>query len=526
MNKKIKKISTSILLMSLMLYSFPVYALTKDETVYTKLNNDGSVNKTIVNNHLKNTNNLSILEDETDLLNILNINGSETFTQNGNSLTWNANGGDIFYQGSLDKPLPITTNIKYYLEGEEKDIKDIIGSKGKITIKMEFTNTLEHTKYIQGKNVTLYTPFVVTTGLILKGDANENVTVTNGKIIENGRDYMVGAIAVPSLYKSLGIEELKELEEIRIEFETTKFELPNIYIVMTPKLIDKEDLKIFDKMNSLYSNVNTLKTSIDEIENGSSALLEGAKQIENGNKQVYETLELITSKVKELNNGANELNKGIQKLVSSLNNLSLPNNFDSRNIPNLINANTVAIEALTNLNTQNQYDQVIYALTEENKLLEKLSAEILPAMLELQKEKNNLQSLSIGSGKIYDATSSLSNGLELLSSSTKELYLGSSSLYEGINSLNTGIHTFNIEGITKINDYLNGNVKNVQNKVEALVDLSEEYKTFSMSSNSDETTTKFIMNIDGIKAPKETKATKKKTEESKNLWQRFIDLFK
>ena len=80
MNKKITKIINIIFISTLMLHSLPIYALTKDETVYTKLNNDGSVKMTLVNNHIKNPNNLETLTDETDLLNILNINGKEKFT--------------------------------------------------------------------------------------------------------------------------------------------------------------------------------------------------------------------------------------------------------------------------------------------------------------------------------------------------------------------------------------------------------------------------------------------------------------
>ena len=143
MNKKITKIINIIFISTLMLHSLPIYALTKDETVYTKLNNDGSVKMTLVNNHIKNPNNLETLTDETDLLNILNINGKEKFTQNGTTLTWESQGKDIFYQGSTEKPLPIATKIKYYLNGEEKKLEDIIGANGKITIEMYFENKEE-----------------------------------------------------------------------------------------------------------------------------------------------------------------------------------------------------------------------------------------------------------------------------------------------------------------------------------------------------------------------------------------------
>ena len=59
-----------------------------------------------------------------------------------------------------------------------------------------------------------------------------------------------------------------------------------------------------------------------------------------------------------------------------------------------------------------------------------------------------------------------------------------------------------------------------------LIKLSNEYETFTISNKENTTTTKFIMNIDSIKVKKETKNTKSNTKEEKNLWQRFLDLFK
>ena len=53
--KNVKKISTVFLATAILTTSCPVFALTKDETVYSKLNSDGSVKKTVVSEYLKNT---------------------------------------------------------------------------------------------------------------------------------------------------------------------------------------------------------------------------------------------------------------------------------------------------------------------------------------------------------------------------------------------------------------------------------------------------------------------------------------
>ena len=63
MNKKITKITASIILASMLMYSVPVAALTKDETVYSNLKSNGESYKTIVSTHLENIEDEKILND-------------------------------------------------------------------------------------------------------------------------------------------------------------------------------------------------------------------------------------------------------------------------------------------------------------------------------------------------------------------------------------------------------------------------------------------------------------------------------
>lgn len=63
----------------------PVYAeeLEKEETVYVKADAGGSVNKTIVSNWLKNEDGAQMIEDVSELTDIKNVKGDETFTPGG-----------------------------------------------------------------------------------------------------------------------------------------------------------------------------------------------------------------------------------------------------------------------------------------------------------------------------------------------------------------------------------------------------------------------------------------------------------
>ena len=178
-NKKLK-VACSILVLSLLI-PMNTYALSKDETVYTKLNSDGSIKSTIVNEHLTNDNKKDKLEDISDLENILNINSNHDYIKNGNNITWNSNGSDIFYHGTLNKNLPITTNITYKLDGKEISLDDLIGKEGHVSITLKYINNDLHVGSGKSKNYRLYTPFVVTTATIIPNDNNSNIVAFSEK---------------------------------------------------------------------------------------------------------------------------------------------------------------------------------------------------------------------------------------------------------------------------------------------------------------------------------------------------------
>ena len=117
--KNMKKILASSLVLTLALTPISTLALSKEETVYAKLNSDGSVKSILVNEHLINNEKLDSIEDYSELEDILNINSNHTYTKKDNLLTWDSKGSDIFYQGISKKETPVTENITYKLNGED-----------------------------------------------------------------------------------------------------------------------------------------------------------------------------------------------------------------------------------------------------------------------------------------------------------------------------------------------------------------------------------------------------------------------
>lgn len=560
--KKVNKVLASSLVLTILFTPISTLALTKEETVYSKLNGDGSVNKILVNEHLINSDNNDSLTDLTELSNIININNDNKYTLDNNKITWEANGTDIFYQGTTSKNLPITENISYKLNNKEIKLDDLLGKSGSVEITIKYTNTSKNYVNVNGKVETLYTPFVVSTVTNISNTNVSNISVTNGKVIDNGIGYTVVGLSTPGLYESLEIKELRGLDTVTIKFDTTKFELSSIYSVATPKIIDSSDLEIFNKLDGLSSSIDKLKTSMDQIEDGSKTILANLSFISDGSSKIADSLNTVLEKLNEINKGTITLESGLTQIVESLNTSSaMFDGMDNKisQMQSLINANNQYINGLNTI--KNNYEQLsAYALSgatltsEQQAQLAALkfsydslklgnSEQSLIAVLTLDNQalSNSIDALTSVAGAINDlntylpllknganslkeGTGKLRDGVEVLTSKMNELSTGTSKLTDGMNTLNTGINTFNNEGIGALTE-IAGRFNQLSSKVEALVNLSNNYQSFDLKDKNIKANTKFIMVVNGQKV-KEEKQTAVKQTKKDSFWDRLINLFK
>jgi len=295
MKKIFSKLITWSLVLSLTFEATPVWALSKDETIYAKLNSDGSTNSVTVSEHLNDDGSIKII-DKSHLNNIKNINGDETYTKENDKLVWETNGNDIYYQGETSEKLPISMSVKYYLNGEEMAVKDMLGKAGKVKIVLSYKNNIVNYVPVNGKVETLYTPFVVGTTSLLANTSNKNIKVTNGRVIDNGVTSIVVSIASPGLYESLGLKELKDMDKTIISYDTTDFELSSIYSVATSKILESDDLNILNNIKDLYSGIGALQDNMNKLVDASGKIKDGSKK---------------------LADGTNELNKGINTIANT-----------------------------------------------------------------------------------------------------------------------------------------------------------------------------------------------------------------
>ena len=136
----------------------------KEETVYVKTDANGEEKTVIVSDWLKNFSGEAKIKDATDLTDVENVKGNETYKRGKkDSITWNANGKDIYYQGTSDKNLPVSMKVTYYLDGKEISPDDLAGKTGHLKMEVKYTNTSKTTKKLNGKNAQIYSNFFMVT---------------------------------------------------------------------------------------------------------------------------------------------------------------------------------------------------------------------------------------------------------------------------------------------------------------------------------------------------------------------------
>ena len=633
---KNKKMISGLLLFTITSYmTIPVFAASKSETVYSNLDSNGKAYKTIVSTQLTNEDKLDEITDISNLLNIENTNGDETFKKEGNQIVWDSNGNNIYYKGESDKQLPVECKITYELNGEEISAEELKGKSGNVKIKINYTNNEKHVVSINGKQVTMYTPFIIVAGTKIDNAKNKNIQITNGKIVDNGESTLAVGIAMPGMQENIGISKSKIdiPEEIEISMETEDFEMGNIIAVVAVKGID-EDLT--SDLNSMYSQINELANASNEIlaganqlKEGTSELVSGVDQLKDGtgaayagSKQIKDEVEESTKNLKNDNTPAidektleaikaqamqsatltDEQKTGIKAQAKAGATLTDAQKAgiaaQAKTGATLTDTQKAAIKAEAQKGatfTDAQKTAIIEEaqkkypteLTEAEKQLilavaqdtayqtaeatalkvaqdvatQTAEATALKVAQDVATQTAETTALTVAQSTatqtagatatqtatqvgnqakqkftnqvvsqmstLGTALDELTNGLANIDNGVSALSVGTNKLDSGALQLANGVKTFNEQGISKINNLVNGDLRNIASRVEKMNELANEYNNYAGIQNGMAGEVKFIMITDSTTGngevkkeeavitteAKETKETKKNKDE-------------
>ena len=223
-------------------------------------------------------------------------------------------------------------------------------------------------------------------------------------------------------------------------------------------------------ITGIDSTKKNISDQINAKQESGESLVSGATKLNEGAKVLAEKLPELTKGVANLKDGTAQLSSGAAKLTS---------NNDTLNAgATALNAGASQLSA----GTQSLMNSVPTLTSGIKQLVD--GSNTLVA--------NNAQ-LNSGASQLADGTNQIVSGVD-------QLTTGSKTLSEGAHTLADGMVQFNEEGINKILDAYNGDLKPFTDKLQAVIDAGEEYQTYSAIADGQTGSVKFIYKLASIDA--------------------------
>ena len=293
----------------------------KTETVYSVLNSDGSISDTIVSSWLHDEDGINNIKETLNLTDVKNIKSNEKPSKDGNTYTWNANGNDVYYEGTATKQLPVSVKIRYELDGQEMSAKDMEGKSGHLKLMISFTNNYSQVKNINGKSIVIHPSYLAGGMLNMSTGKFSNVKCESGKIVNDGTNEMLAFANIPGLnetLKSAGLDKVNNQlgisDDVTVEADVNDFDLGSIMVGMT------NEIDLASELGEIGS-VSELTDGIDQLIEADNQLIDGSKQLYDGTTQLKEQAAPLTGssdQVRQLSAGAIQLNDGVKALQTGI----------------------------------------------------------------------------------------------------------------------------------------------------------------------------------------------------------------
>lgn len=282
----------------------------KSETVYAVMDADGNTTDVSVSEWLKNEGKSNNLSDYSNLKNIKNTSGDEKMSRDGKKLVWAAKGKDIHYTGDYDGELPVKVKVSYYLNGTKVSADEIAGKKGNVKIRFDY----DINDSVKENGYSLTRPYAIVSAVVLSNDNFTNVTVNNGKAVNDGNSTAVVGIALPGMSDNLQIDELDIPDHVTINAKTTNFEIDGTYTVADSGFMNDVDTTKLDdatgQVDELESALDKLSDASKKLVDGSSKLAKGANKLADSSSQIEEGTETLKDGTESMKNGSKDLKAG------------------------------------------------------------------------------------------------------------------------------------------------------------------------------------------------------------------------
>lgn len=419
----------------------------KSETVYAVMDADGNTTDVSVSEWLKNEGKSNNLSDYSNLKNIKNTSGDEKMSRDGNKLVWAAKGKDIHYTGDYDGELPVKVKVSYYLNGTKVSADEIAGKKGNVKIRFDY----DINDSVKENGYSLTRPYAIVSAVVLSNDNFTNVTVNNGKAVNDGNSTAVVGIALPGMSDNLQIDELDTPDHVTINAKTTNFEIDGTYTVADSGFMNDVDTTKLDdatgQIDELESALDKLSDASKKLVDGSSKLAKGANKLANSSAQIEEGTETLKDGTESMKNGSKDLKAGIKQMGETIaaqnaklaqTAKSISDNLDGVNTEK-VNAPSFAdvdgaLETAIKAAEASGDQDTINALKNAKEKLGTYETNVKDTVSSVNTDKQKIITANQTAKAMYQSIASSSNDdLKKLQDGADELKAGTQALYTAVN---------------------------------------------------------------------------------------------
>lgn len=548
----------------------------KDEVIYGKLDPNGRVNNMYVVNAF-NLKKPGAIIDYGKYNAVRNLTDLSKIEQTGKEEVRFQAEDDFYYQGELDnQPLPWDISITYMIDGEEIEPDQLAGKSGALEIHIETSKN-------EDVDPVFFNYYMLQISLVLDPVIFTDIQAPEGTEANEGTNKMMNFTVMPEQEEvfilSAHVTDL-ELEPIDISAVPANigFDNPD-----TDELAE-EMQELADAIKDINAGVGKLENGISEVGGGAHSLRDGSSEFQSGMNDVNNSSGKLISGSEEILASLQEFSGAMEDTsdVPDLDELEgLPD--DLRQIATgisefneTLDALDEAIQDIPDAPISDEEIQSVYDALEESdagetveKVVEELEAtyqaaqavrkisehipndlfevnEQMAVSLEnvadgLENAMNDVTLLddlaTLQSGlttmaseyeTFHDGLVTYTTGVDTLTASYGELHAGTKELAGGMDELENGAQKLR-EGTNELQKETKNLPDEFQSEIDAFMDEFDfsdfEATSFVSSENKNVNIVQFVLQTESIEIEEEETEPEEK-EEEKNLWDRFLDLFR
>ena len=514
----------------------------KEEVVYADLKDNGQTEEVYVVNIFENQ---KKIEDYGTYESVRNMTSTDEIRQKGDQIQIATEDDILYYQGNLRSgEIPWDIGITYFLDGKECSAKELAGSSGHLRIRVKIRKN-------QDADPEYFENYALQVTAALNTENCRNITAKGATEANAGGNRQFTWTLLPKTEKTLNLTaDVADFEMESISFNGVKMNLD----------VDLDKDALTRQFDALETAVAAIDKGAKTLDKGTENLSEGAEELDKGARELKEKTAPLKKESKELSKklkqaeklesasgqvkGATEvLAEGTEKLKEGISYQAFKSAMAQQglDLDSLKSGNQQMLQLL------NQLEGLIPAAYQEKfaeakKLLQGNLGALSGMEQYLNQASKSVSQADEGadalaesyadfdkairslSGQLEDVDLSqlgkLADGAEALAEGSGSLKSGSSALSEGSGSLSVGTG--------ELNSQTSGMSEKAGEEIDSVLSgisgTGETVKSFVSEKNTSVKAVQFVIKNEAITLP-EKSVPKETKEESRSLWQKFLDLF-